>query len=316
MTNKFLKIAADVINQEADALKLLAKSLDENFSLAISLLKDCKGRIIVSGMGKSGHIAKKIVAILSSTGSPALFIHPAEANHGDLGMITKQDVVIAISKSGESPELTGILQYCKRNTIKIIGITSKSNSSLANISNIKLLIPNIKEACNFGLAPTTSAILTLALGDAIAISLSIANKFTPIAFQQLHPGGKLGQKLMKVEEVMSHEIPIIEATKSLKDTILIMNEGRLGCAGIINSKGDLIGIFTDGDLRRNINIQKMEVKINKIMTKYPMMISPNQHVEDLIVMMKEKRIPSIFVCEENKPVGVVHIHNLIQKGFI
>jgi arabinose-5-phosphate isomerase len=313
---QYIKTGIRVINEESAALKLLAKKLDESFVEAIYELQKCKGRIVLSGMGKSGHIAKKIVATFSSTGTPSIFVHPAEANHGDLGMVLKGDVVIAISKSGESPELSGLLHYCKRNKIPLIGITTNAESTLGNSSDIKLLLPKVKEACTLGLAPTTSAILTLALGDALAVTLSEAKKFTPLEFQKYHPGGKLGQKLMKIKEVMSAELPLLTHDKKLKDAILVMNAGRLGCVGVINFKNELVGIFTDGDLRRNIAKQNLDTPIVKLMTKNPLKITPDKYVEDLIVIMQEKRIPSIFVCKTNKPVGVVHIHNLIQRGFI
>ena len=316
--NTICEWAENTINEEAHALKQLAASLNVDFSHIVKRLVQCEGKIILTGMGKSGHIGKKIAATLASTGSPAMFVHPAEASHGDLGMIEKKDVVIAISKSGESPELSDVLVYCRRFGISILAITANAESSLAKASNYLFLLPNLDEACPLGLAPTTSTVMILALGDALAIACLRLRDFQPTQFRDFHPGGKLGQKLTRVRDVMQggEFLPVIHFESPLSKAVIEMSRGRFGCVGILDNQGEFIGIFTDGDLRRYFTADNIERPIADLMSHSPQRVSPDALIADVTHLFTEKRIPSVFVCINNKPVGIIHVHDLLQKGFI
>lgn len=306
------------ILQEAKGLVLLAETLSDVFFDSINCILNCQGKIIVAGMGKSGHVGKKIVATLASTGTPAMFVHPAEASHGDLGMIETRDVVIAISKSGESPELGDILHYCRRFGIPVIAMTADSESSLGKAATYVLLLPSFEEVCPLGLAPTTSTTMMLAMGDALAIVCMQARDFQPTQFREFHPGGKLGQKLTRVRDVMSSgvNLPIVIETARVSDAILEMSRGRFGCVGIVDADNRLIGIFTDGDLRRHFNAANLDRLIMEVMTHRPYQIDANALIADVAYLFTEKRIPSVFVCQNDQPVGIVHVHDLLQKGFV
>lgn len=306
------------IVKEAEGLQLQAQSLSESFHQAVMAILACRGRVIVTGMGKSGHIGNKMVATFASTGTPAMFVHPAEASHGDLGMIEKRDVVIAISKSGESPELGDTLHYCRRFAIPLIAITAKPESTLGKASTHLLVLPTIEEACPLNLAPTTSTTATLALGDALAIACMQARDFQPEHFREFHPGGKLGQKLTRVKEVMSKgdDMPLVSSTATVSDAVLEMSRGRFGCVGITDEFGLLVGIFTDGDLRRHFSAANLERPIHELMTKAPYQLEPNAMVADVAYLFTEKRIPSVFVCNQGKPEGIIHVHDLLQRGFV
>jgi arabinose-5-phosphate isomerase len=306
------------ICDEARGLELLAQSINESFAAAALTVLQCTGRTVVVGIGKSGHIGRKIAATLASTGSPALFVHPAEASHGDLGMIERRDVVLAISKSGESPELGDVLAYCRRFGIPVIAITAVADSSLGKAARHVLLLPNPAEACPMGLVPTTSTTMALALGDALAIACLKGRDFQPAQFREFHPGGKLGQKLTRVRDVMHSGdlLPTVKTTALVSDAVLEMSRGRLGCVGVVDQSGSLVGIFTDGDLRRHFSAVNIDKPITEFMHTSPQRVSPDALVADVVHLFTEKRIPSVFVCVDEKPLGIVHVHDVLQKGFI
>jgi arabinose-5-phosphate isomerase len=313
-----LEWGAASILQEADGLKFLAVSLDKNFANAVQLILSCAGRVVVSGIGKSGHVGKKIAATFASTGTPSFFVHPAEASHGDLGMISKRDIVIALSKSGESPEFADIINYCHRFEIPLIAITAVATSSLAKAATHLLLLPQVPEACPMGLAPTTSTTMTLALGDALAVACIKARDFKPENFKIFHPGGKLGQKLVRVRDVMhsGDELPLLNPDSTVSEAVLEMSKGRFGCVGIVDDSGSLVGIFTDGDLRRHFKAENLELKMKDLMSTDPQQLDPEILVADVVSIFSRQRIPSAFVCESGKPIGLIHIHDLFQRGFL
>jgi arabinose-5-phosphate isomerase len=288
--NDSKKIGFEVIQVEAKALEQLAQSLDAVFSTAVTKITETTGRIIVSGIGKSGHIARKISATFASTGTPSLFLHPAEASHGDLGMITKKDILLILSKSGESPELADVVGFCKRHRITIIAITSNPNSSLGMISHIVLKIPDIPEACPLGLAPSTSTTMALAMGDALAIACHRQRNFNPQDFREYHPGGKLGQKLSRAKDVMCRdaEIPLVKTSATVGDGILEMTRTRLGCVGVVDDEGIYVGILTDGDLRRNFNSSLVDKKIVEVMSTSPFQISEDTLVQDVAALFSRR----------------------------
>lgn len=304
--------------EAAGVLALKSRVDDAVFRQCIELILGCSGRVVLLGVGKSGHIGRKIAATFASTGTPSLFVHPSEASHGDLGMIEKRDVVIAISKSGESPELGDTLHYCRRFAIPVIAITAHAHSTLGKAATHVLLLPQLEEACPLGLAPTTSTTMMLALGDALAIACMRARDFRVTQFRDFHPGGKLGKKLTRVRDVM-HEgdaLPLLRYNAPVRDAIVEMTRGRFGCVGICNDDGRLIGIFTDGDLRRHIAVLDLSARIDTIMTANPHKIDPDALIADVAYLFMDKRIASAFACEDGKPVGLVHVHDLLQKGFI
>ena len=308
--------AIQTINSEIDTIIKLRDSLGKSFTQALNAMQNAKGRIIITGMGKSGHIGKKIAASLASTGTPSFFVHPAEASHGDLGMITNDDVVIAISNSGESKELVDILNYCKRFGITLISITKNPDSSLGKAGDIILQLPNNGEACPLGLAPTSSTTATLVLGDILTAGLIQRRGFTKADFNDRHPGGKLGSILQKVSDLMHTDsaMPILNENADMQRVLLEMTSKRLGCVGFINSLGELTGMLTDGDLRRCLSAQILEEKAINIMTKNPKTISKDILASEAMKIMHEKKITNIFVVEDNKPVGVIHIHDLLNNG--
>lgn len=314
--NKDIECAVKTIDREIDTIQKLKESLNETFTQALDVMQNAKGRIIITGMGKSGHIGKKIAASLASTGTPSFFVHPAEASHGDLGMITEDDVVVAISNSGESKELVDILNYCKRFGIKLISITKNPESSLGKAGDIVLLLPNNGEACPLGLAPTSSTTATLVLGDILTAGLIERKGFTKADFNSRHPGGKLGSILQKVSDLMhtGAEMPILEENSDMQRVLLEMTSKRLGCVGFINSNGELTGMLTDGDLRRCLSPQILQEKAINLMTKNPKTISKDVMASEAMKIMHDKKITNIFVLENQKPIGVIHIHDLLNNG--
>ena len=305
-----------VIDSEINALNLLKNSIDNSFRNVINLLLNVKGKIIISGIGKSGHIASKISSTLSSVGSPSFFIHPSEANHGDLGMITRKDVIILVSNSGETEELFNLILYCKKIKVPIISITSNLQSTLSLKSDIILRIPNNIEACPLELAPTSSTTCMLALGDAIAVTLLKKRKFTTKDFSELHPGGKLGQMLMIVKEVMKKgkQIPLISEVNKVDLAILEMSSKGQGCVGIVSKKNNqLIGIITDGDLRRNMSSDLLSRGVVEIMTKNPKTLSPNTLVSKALELMNQKSITNYFITQKKVPVGIIHMHDILKR---
>ncbi len=309
--------AIKTIESEIDTINRLKESVKaENLTKALDFMQNSKGRIIITGMGKSGHIGRKIAASLASTGTPSFFVHPAEASHGDLGMITEDDVVIAISNSGESRELIDILNYCKRFGIKLIAITKNSESSLGKAGDVVLELPNNGEACPLGLAPTSSTTATLVLGDILTIGMIERKGFSKEDFNDRHPGGKLGSILKRVSDLMhvGQEMPILDENTNMQAVLLEMTSKRLGCVGFVNQAGDLTGILTDGDLRRCLSAQILEEKAVDLMTRNPKTISPNAMTAEALKIMHDKKITNLFVVENAKPIGVIHIHDLLNNG--
>ena len=304
-----------VIDTEIKALVKLRDALSNEFKEAINILKNTKGKIVVSGIGKSGHIAKKISSTLSSIGSSSFFIHPAEANHGDLGMITKDECLILISNSGETVELFNLIVHSQKLKVPIISITSERKSTLAKKSDVCLEIPKNIEACPLELAPTSSTTSSLVLGDALAITLLEKNDFTKKKFSALHPGGKLGRLLLRVKDIMKvgDEIPIVKKSQEMGEALIEITSKGLGCVGIISDKsGDLVGIITDGDLRRHMDKKFLEKKIENVMTKNPKTLSGNELIADALSLMNKESITNFFITEKMKPVGVLHVHNILK----
>ncbi len=318
LQNTDLTNAYNTIDIEIEAINELKKLLDENLTKALDMIENTKGRVILSGMGKSGHIARKIAASLASTGTPSFFMHPAEASHGDLGMVTSDDTIIAISNSGESRELIDILNYAKRFGINLISITKNPDSSLGRAGDIVLRLPTSKEACPLGLAPTSSTTATLVLGDIITVAMIERKSFSKLQFNQRHPGGKLGSILKKVKDLMhtKDEMPLLPDNAGINDIILEMTSKRLGCVGFTNTNGDFVGMFTDGDLRRYIEKDLKKATAKDIMTKNPIVVSKDTFATEAIKIMNENKITNLFVTEDNKPIGTVHIHDLLKSGTV
>ena len=314
-----LAAGQDTIRTEARALDQLAEALGgalkEPFAHACKLLAETQGRVIVTGMGKSGHIARKIAATLASTGTPAQFVHPAEASHGDLGMIVERDCVLAISRSGETGELSDLLYHCHRLGIPLIGMTFKPGSTLANASSAALVLPECGEASEDAPAPTTSTTMCLALGDALAVALIKARGFNKDDFGAIHPGGKLGAALKRVRDIMrvGQNDPLIAPDMKVPDAIAAISAGGLGAVGVIEG-GKLIGIITDGDLRRKLTPEAFAKTARDIMTANPKVIAPDAPVADALAIMNEKLITLLFAVQDGKPVGVVHMHDLLAAG--
>ena len=313
-----LKHAVETIDREIETLEILKNNLDGNLSKALDLLQNTKGRVIVTGMGKSGHIARKMAATFASTGTVSFFVHPAEASHGDLGMISDDDVIIAISYSGESKELSDILIYAKRHNIPLIAITRNPQSALGKNSSLVLKLPDNGEACPLGLAPTSSTTATIVLGDVLAVDLMERRGFSATDFRQRHPGGKLGAILCKVSDIMhkGDDVPLLKEDAIMQDALLVMSEKMLGCVGIVDNDGHLSGIITDGDLRRWMSPSIITEKVSKVMTKNPKFIGPDALIVDAVNMMNNtgRGITNLFVVQEGKPVGVIHIHDCLKAG--
>jgi arabinose-5-phosphate isomerase len=306
--------AIAVIDNEINGLEKLKDTFDDNFVQALQLILQCSGKVIVSGIGKSGHIAKKICATLASTGTPSFFVHPCEASHGDLGMIEKNDLVILLSNSGQTKEIRDQLYYCKKFNIAVIGITKKQDSELAKLSNVYLIIPDIDEANEIN-APTTSTTMMLALGDALAVGLLKIRNFTNENFAVFHPGGKLGSALLKVKSLMrtKNSLACVKANQKMPEVLLEITSKSLGCVAVIDQDGLLIGVITDGDLRRNFQNNFLEMTAIQIMNKNPQIIDQDLLVSEAIEIMNKKSITSLFVCEKNKLIGIIHIHDCLRE---
>ncbi|MBI1954008.1 MAG: KpsF/GutQ family sugar-phosphate isomerase [Proteobacteria bacterium] len=312
-----LKTAKRVLEQESQALKELASFLSDSFNQALDIIRQISGRVIVTGMGKSGHVARKMAATLASTGQPSFFVHPAEASHGDLGMITKEDAIIALSNQGESRELGSLIDYAKRFSIPLIGITSRPQSTLAKVSNCTILIPNVTEACPMGLAPTTSTTMLMALGDALAITLLTEKGFSNKDFKLFHPGGRLGQQLLHVTDRMHQgdTLPFVQENDTSAQILQEISHKKFGCTGVLNAQHQLVGIITDGDLRRHLSPQFFSLKAHEIMTKEPITISPECLMAEALALLQNKKITSIFVVDQQKiPLGLIHIHDFLSIG--
>lgn len=318
MENKDIISAKHTIDKEVEALRMMEDSLDGSLTEALNLMQKTEGRVIVTGMGKSGHVGSKIAATLASTGTPSFFVHPGEASHGDLGMITSKDCVLAISNSGETRELSDIILYCKRFGIPLIAVTKNPDSALGKAGDILLTLPNDGEACPLGLAPTSSTTATIVLGDILAIALLERRGFTKTDFKQRHPGGKLGAYLQKVSDLMhtGDDMPLVKEDATMQNVILTMSAKLLGCVGVISPDGKLIGIITDGDLRRNMSNDIMNKTAADIMTKNPKITDGDTLVAEALKIMNTtgKGITQLFVTENGFPVGIIHMHDCLKTG--
>jgi arabinose-5-phosphate isomerase len=316
MAHDALSSARNTLAAEAAGLTQLADALGDEFAAAVELLANAKGRVIISGMGKSGHIGNKIAATMASTGTPASFVHPAEASHGDLGMITQNDVVLALSWSGGTQELASLLNYAKRFAIPLVAITSAADSLLGQAADICLTLPKAKEACPNGLAPTTSTTMQLALGDALAVALLERHNFSPADFKNFHPGGKLGANLSHVADVMhkGDALPLVDGAMKMDEAIVVMTQKGFGCLGIIDAAGDLVGVITDGDLRRHMADDLLTKTASDIMTRQPQIIGGDKLTAEALSLMQESKVQCLFVCAQGKPTGLVRVLDLLRLG--
>ncbi len=307
--------ARRVLRIEAEALQTLAADPPAGFAAAVEAILAVKGRVIVSGMGKSGHIARKIAATLASTGTPALFVHPAEASHGDLGMVTPGDLCLMLSNSGETAELRDLIAHCKRFSIPIVAMTKVAESTLARAAQVALVLPDKPEACAIGLAPTTSTTMMLALGDALAVALMEARGFMPEEFRSFHPGGRLGARLALVHQLMhaGDKVPLVRDDTPMSETILVMTARSFGIAGVIDNAGRLIGVITDGDLRRNLE-GLLSRRAIEVATRNPATVGPETLAAEALALMNRRKITALFVTENDRPIGIVHLHDLLRVG--
>lgn len=319
------KSAIEVISSEIQGLAALRQDfidhtqpLKGDFEKVVSLCENVKGRVIVSGMGKSGHVGRKIAATLASTGTRASYVHPGEASHGDLGMISQDDIILALSNSGETPELGDLLSYARRFTIPLIAITAGSTSTLAKAADFLLSLPQVTEACNITNAPTTSTTLMMALGDALAVAILRAKGFTASDFHTYHPGGKLGATLKRVSDLMrTTDLPLCDQTTSIETAVAQISAKGFGCVGITNAQGVLIGIVTDGDLRRYFSQALNEENVTNIMTRDLKTMRPDNLATEALALLSEHKITALFIVDpENKPLGLLHVHDCLAVGVI
>lgn len=312
-----IAVARRVLRTEIAGLSALTDGLDGRFADAVDLLAATTGRVTVTGMGKSGHVARKIAATFASTGTPAQFVHPAEASHGDLGMIAPGDAVLGLSNSGDTAELSDILAYTRRFRIPLVAMTRRDGSALAEAADIALVLPASEEACPMGLAPTTSTTMMLALGDALAVAMLERKGFSAADFQRLHPGGQLGQQLLTVKDIM-HEggaMPLVPLGTLMADAILTMTTKSFGCVGVTDEPGRLVGIITDGDLRRHMGDALLRAAVDKVMNKRPKTIRPQALAAEALGRMNQHTITSLFAVDDAQcPLGIVHIHDCLRAG--
>ena len=313
-----LKYAKAIIDQESAALKKLSSSLSSTFTKSVEIISSVKGKVIISGVGKSGFVGKKIASTLNSVGVPSSFIHPTEASHGDLGLITKKDILIILSKSGKSKELYNLSNFATLEKIPTILISSSRLSKLVKQSTLVINIPNVEEAGENKLAPTTSTTMMLSLGDALALSASKKKKFSTKDFGKLHPGGNIGAKFITVNEIMHKlpKVPLARKSTNMKNIILKMSQKGFGCVGIIDDKKVLVGVITDGDLRRNMKGDILSKKAEEIMTKKPKIIAKDNYIKDAIKIFYKQRITVLFVSENKiskMPIGIIHLHDCFSK---
>ena len=313
-SRKIISSANRTLTKELSSIKNLKSTFNNNFCKAVEIIYNTKGKIVITGVGKSAHIGNKISATLTSTGTPSYFIHATEASHGDLGSIKKEDCVVAISNSGETSELNNIIQFTKRFNIKLISITTNSKSILYKNSTVSILFKKPVEACPLNLAPTSSTTMSMIIGDCIAIALLELRGFKSNEFKSLHPGGNLGKDLKNLGEVMhtKKEIPIARVNEKMSKALLTMTKKSFGCIGVINDKKQIVGIITDGDLRRQLNSKFFGKKASEIMTKNPTLANKNMLVGEAINLMNTKKITSLFICDKKIPLGIVHIHDLLR----
>jgi len=318
-TQAAIESALRTLDAEGGGIDALAAALRDglgaSFAAAVELIRAAQGRVIVTGMGKSGHVGRKIASTFASTGTPALFVHPGEASHGDLGMIATGDVIVALSWSGETAELKNLTDYSRRFRIGLIAMTASADSTLAHAADVVLTLPQAREACPHNLAPTTSSLMLLALGDALAIALLESRGFTAAQFGLLHPGGKLGSMLKRVRDIMHSgaSVPLAPLRTTMSDAILVMTTKGFGCVGIVDAQGLLIGIITDGDLRRHMRPDLLDQIVDDVMTRGPKVVRPDQLLSESLGMLNSK-VTALFVVESGKPVGIVHVHDLLRAG--
>jgi arabinose-5-phosphate isomerase len=315
-----LNSAHKTLQTETDGLKALdlalSGDLGKSFQDALALMSAASGRVVVTGMGKSGHIGTKIAATLASTGTPAFFVHPAEASHGDLGMVTADDVILALSWSGETSELNSTVFYSRRFRVPLIAMTSRAGSTLANAADVALVMPKTEEACPHGLAPTTSSIIQLALGDALAIALLEGRGFSAEDFRAFHPGGSLGASLMRVSEVMNSgdKVPLVKSGAPMQAAISEISDKNFGCVGVVDADGRLAGIITDGDIRRRLGDDLMNRTVDEVMTRDPRVVQPETLLASALEHLNSASITALMVVEDDRPVGLVHMHDLLRVG--
>ena len=312
--------AGRVLKLEAEGVEALRAALDgelgQEVEKTVNLIGGISGRVVVTGMGKSGHIGRKIAATMASVGTPALYVHPGEASHGDLGMITPDDVVLALSNSGQTEELTDTIAYCSRFSIPLIGMTGRAGSTLSDASDIALVLPPLSEACPMGLAPTTSTTVMMALGDAIAVALLEQRGFSEMDYKVLHPGGRLGQRLLRVSDLMQtgEGMPVVRPDQPMPEVLLVITAGRQGCTGIVDDKDRLIGIITDGDLRRHLKDDMMALCARDVMTADPQSIRPEALAAEALGLMNARKITGLFAVQDGCPVGFLHMHDCLREG--
>ncbi len=312
--------ALRTLEAEMGGITALAAAIQDGlgapFRATIDLIRAAKGRVVVSGMGKSGHVGHKIAATLSSTGTPAFFVHPAEASHGDLGMITADDVIMALSWSGETAELKNLIDYSRRFRIGLIAVTAQADSTLGQSADVVVQLPQVREACPHNLAPTTSSLMQLALGDALAIALLESRGFTALDFRTLHPGGRLGAALRFTRDLMhtGEKIPLKVLGTRMSDAIVEMSAKGFGCIGIVDAQKRLVGIITDGDLRRHMRPDLLELPVEDVMTPRPKTVRPDQLASEVLELLNSSKITALFVVETTQPVGIVHLHDLLRAG--
>jgi arabinose-5-phosphate isomerase len=312
--------AIRTLEAEGDGVAALATALRNGlgagFVAAVEAIRAVDGRVIVTGIGKSGHVGAKVASTFASTGTPALFVHPAEASHGDLGMITKNDIILALSWSGETAELKNLTDYSRRHRIGLIAMTANPDSTLAKTADVVLALPNAREACPHNLAPTTSSLMQLALGDALAIALLEGRGFTAVDFGMLHPGGKLGALLKTVRDLMhsGEEVPLAPLGTRMSEALLEMTRKGLGCVGIVDGTGLLVGIITDGDLRRHMRNDLLDSRVEDVMTCSPKTVRPDQLISETLEILNSMKVTALFAIEDKRPVGIIHVHDLLRAG--
>ncbi len=318
--SQLIESALRTLDAEAGGVAALIAAIHDGlgqpFIAAIEMIRAAKGRVIISGMGKSGHVGRKIAATFASTGTPAFFVHPGEASHGDLGMITADDVIVALSWSGETAELKSLIDYSRRFKIGLVAVTADGASTLGAAADVTLVLPQAREACPHNLAPTTSSLMQLALGDALAIALLESRGFTAVDFGMLHPGGRLGALLKFIRDIMhgGKSVPLVAHGTPMSEAVIEMSAKGFGCIGITDNDGKLLGIITDGDLRRHMRRDLFEAKVDEIMTHGPKTVRPDQLASEALELLNSMNITALFVVEAGRPVGIVHIHDLLRAG--
>ncbi len=319
--DKDLAAARRVLRFAGEAIAALSDSLDGGFTDAVDVLSEVRGRVVVSGMGKSGHVGRKIAATLSSTGTPAQFVHPAEASHGDLGVLTRADALLMLSNSGDTEELSDLITYAKRQRIPLIGVASNQTSALISASDVGLVLPKAQEACPMGLAPTTSTTLMIALGDALAVALMERKGFSADQYRDLHPAGALGRALIRVSDIMHEDsLPLVKADTIMRDVLIVMTSGGFGVAGVVNETGTLVGIITDGDLRRHMARELIDRTARQVMTGKPKTVPPEMLAAEALAFMNDStpKVTCLFVVSSQEPeakaIGILHVHDCLRAG--